>query len=239
MPRPGASSRPGAGRRPAALAAIALVAVAVATIALSEGNRATRTAPLPLASAASAGPLAAAPDPGPLGPELVPVPSAKQLAPAGAPPAGKVVDGISSAPLERLEFHVHAHLTIFVRGAARQIPYGIGIAPPIEQIQSSRGPFAAGGTRFAWIHTHAADGIVHIESPVARVYTLGDFFDIWGQPLTRDRVGPEMGVVTAFFDGQRYIGDPRTIPLVAHAQIQLDVGGPLIAPESIAFPAGL
>ena len=29
-----------------------------------------------------------------------------------------------------------------------------------------------------WLHTHAADGIVHIESPVDRTYTLGNFFDV-------------------------------------------------------------
>ena len=34
-------------------------------------------------------------------------------------------------------------------------------------------------------------------------------------------------------------GDPRNIPLTAHAQIQLEVGTPLIAPESITFPSGL
>jgi len=45
--------------------------------------------------------------------------------------------------------------------------------------------------------------------------------------------------VTAFFDGRHYLGNPRDIPLLAHAQLQLDVGRPLVAPESIAFPPGL
>jgi hypothetical protein len=34
-------------------------------------------------------------------------------------------------------------------------------------------------------------------------------------------------------------GDPRDIPLTAHAQIQLEVGTPLVAPEQITFPQGL
>jgi len=34
-------------------------------------------------------------------------------------------------------------------------------------------------------------------------------------------------------------GDPRQIPLLPHAQIQLDVGRPLVAPGRIEFPAGL
>jgi hypothetical protein len=45
--------------------------------------------------------------------------------------------------------------------------------------------------------------------------------------------------VTALFNGHVFTGNPRTIPLLAHAQIQLDVGRPLIAPKRIAFPPGL
>jgi hypothetical protein len=36
-----------------------------------------------------------------------------------------------------------------------------------------------------------------------------------------------------------YRGNPRSIPLTAHAQIQLEVGGPLVAPVSITWPGGL
>ena len=90
-----------------------------------------------------------------------------------------------------------------------------------------------------WLHTHAADGIIHTESPVDRTYRLGEFFDIWGQPLGRNRVGPAHGRVTALFDGRVFTGNPRAIPLLAHAQIQLDVGRPLVAPERITFPNGL
>ena len=41
--------------------------------------------------------------------------------------------------------------------------------------------FVVGGSCFAWLHTHAADGVVHIESPTKRTYTLGNFFDVWGR----------------------------------------------------------
>jgi hypothetical protein len=36
-----------------------------------------------------------------------------------------------------------------------------------------------------------------------------------------------------------YRGNPRDIPLNKHAQIQLEVGTPLVAPESISWPSGL
>jgi hypothetical protein len=174
-----------------------------------------------------------------LGPEGVPIPSAPPLAPAASPAPGQSVDGVACGPTEQLVFHIHAHLTIFVRGAARVVPFGIGIAPPLQVEQTQVGPYAAGGQCFSYLHTHAADGIIHIESPIQRAYTLGDFFDVWKQPLTPDRVGSGAGPVTAFVNGQRYSGDPRAIPLAAHAQIQLDVGRPIVAPESITFPGSL
>jgi len=96
-----------------------------------------------------------------------------------------------------------------------------------------------GGSCFYWLHTHAADGIIHIESPIERTYTLGDFFDIWGQRLGPARVGPVAGRVTAIYDGRLFGGNPRDIPLTRHAQIQLEVGAPLVSPSAIAFPQGL
>ena len=100
---------------------------------------------------------------------------------------GQHVDGISCQTTEQTVFHIHAHLTIFVNGPARQVPAGIGI-PGARAQNTAQGPFINSGTCFYWLHTHAADGIIHIESPGHRVYTLGDFFDEWGQPL-----GPAAG----------------------------------------------
>ncbi len=53
------------------------------------------------------------------------------------------------------------------------------------------------------------------------------------------RLGRPAGPVTALYDGQVYRGNPRDIPLTAHAQIQLEIGTPLVAPVSITWPAGL
>ncbi len=72
---------------------------------------------------------------------------------------------------------------------ARQIPAGIGI-PGAKAQNTAQGQFIASGNCFYWLHTHAADGIIHIESPIHRIYTLGDFFDEWGQPLGPAQVGP-------------------------------------------------
>ena len=45
--------------------------------------------------------------------------------------------------------------------------------------------------------------------------------------------------MTAIYNGRVYQGSPRGIPLTAHAQIQLEIGTPLVAPESITWPGGL
>jgi hypothetical protein len=239
------SSENAVRRRPtrfqvAAGAAVTLaIAAAVLTAVLGQtAGKDRQPRSLPLGSTATLAGVVGPPPLGPPGSEGVPVPSAKPIAPAGAPAPGETVDGITTAPSEQFVLHIHAHLTIFVRGVPRQVPYGVGIAPPLQVQPTPAGPFA-GGAGFSWLHTHAPDGIIHIESPAQRTFTLGQFFDIWHEPLGRDQVGPERGRVTALFDGKRYLGDPSGIPLLAHAQIQLDVGRPLVAFQPVAFPGGL
>jgi hypothetical protein len=224
-----------------AAAVLVIAAVVGITLALTGGSpkAAGPTAPkLNLAPLSTLGTLKSAPAPGPLGPEGVPVPAGPALAGTGIAATGQPVDGISCQTSEQTLFHIHAHLTIFVNGSARQVPAAIGI-PGAQATDTPQGPFIETGTCFYWLHTHAADGIIHIESPVQRTYTLGNFFDIWGQPLGTDRVGPETGHVVAIYNGQVYRGNPRDIPLTAHAQIQLQVGTPLVAPEQISWPSGL
>ena len=223
-------------------AAVVIALVVGITLALSGGGT-KATSNLHLASLSSLGALEPAPAAGQPGPEQVPVPSAAALASpvlagTGTAVTGQPKDGISCQSSEQTLFHIHAHLTVFVNGSARQIPAAIGIPGAVAQ-STPAGSFVEEGTCFYWLHTHAADGIIHIESPVHRSYTLGNFFDEWGQPLSTSRVGPASGHVVAIYNGQVFQGDPRNIPLTAHAQIQLEVGTPLVAPEKITFPAGL
>ena len=221
----------------AAGAAVIVIAAAVGiTLAVSGGG--STAAGQPLAPLSTLGSLQPAPAPGPLGPEGVPVPAAAPLASTATAASGQPVDGISCQTDEQTLFHIHAHLTVFVNGSARQVPAAIGI-PGAQATATPQGPFIESGTCFYWLHTHAGDGIIHIESPVTRTYTLGNFFDVWGQPLSADQVGPAAGHVVAVYNGQVYQGNPRNIPLTAHAQIQLQVGTPLVAPQQITFPSGL
>jgi hypothetical protein len=185
------------------------------------------------------GALTAAPASGALGPENVPIPSVPVLAGTSAAATGQTVDGISCETSEQTVFHIHTHLTIFVNGQQRQVPAAIGIPGAVAQ-QTSAGEFIGSGSCFYFLHTHAADGIIHIESPVRRTYTLGEFFDEWGLPLGPGQAGPATGKVTVLVNGKVFAGNPRDAPLGSHENLQLDIGTPLIAPETIDWsPTGL
>jgi hypothetical protein len=222
---------------------VAAVVVGITLAATSGGTSSSGTGSggtpsLKLAALSTLGTLKPAPPSGSTGPEGVPVPSAPPLTGTATKATGQKVDGIGCDTSEQVLFHIHAHVTLFVNGSPRQVPAGIGI-PDAKAQNTPQGPFIGSGKCFYWLHTHAADGIIHTESPIHRTYTLGNFFDEWGQPLGPDQVGPAKGHVTALYNGKVYRGDPRDIPLNAHAQIQLEVGTPLVGPESITWPSGL
>jgi len=152
--------------------------------------------------------------------------------------AHPTVNGIPCDTAERVAFHIHARLTIYAAGQPLQVPYGIGIGQPWQVVQSSEGPFVASGSCFYWLHTHTQDGVIHIESPQQRTFTLGDFFGIWGQPLSSTQVASAQGTVVAYVNGERFAGDPTQIPLTAHALIQLNVNDET-PPQDFTFPPGL
>ena len=218
-----------------------VVVVVGAGLGLGLGLSGSSAASVPVAGSVSGtsysplsslGTLTAAPAPGAAGPENVPIPSAPLLAGTSAATAGQAIDGISCQTSEQTVFHIHTHLTIFVNGQQRQVPAGIGIPGAVAQ-QTQAGPFVDSGSCFYWLHTHAADGIIHIESPVQRTYTLGEFFDEWGQPLGPSQVGSAHGKVTVIVNGQVFKGNPRDVPLGSHENLQVEVGTPLVAPETI------
>jgi hypothetical protein len=154
----------------------------------------------------------------------VPLEQGAAIGPASTTGTGKV-NGISCGPTEQLAYHIHAHLAVFDNGAQRALPGGIGIPGSIVQ-QTSQGPVAAGGQCIYWLHTHTSDGVIHIESPTQRIYTLGDFFDEWRQPLSANQVAGVHGKVTAYVNGKPWNHSLRGIPLIPHADIQFNIGHP-------------
>ena len=148
---------------------------------------------------------------------------------------GQPVDGIEGSSREMLSVHIHAHLALFSKGQQIAVPYGIGILKPFQLTNG----FVGMGNGFYWLHTHDATGIMHIESPDARTYTLGNFFDIWGQPLSARNVAGLQGPVTSFVDGKptRVTRAPSSSPPTS--QITLEVGDPVVPPPVYVFPNGM
>ena len=159
-----------------------------------------------------------------IGFEGVPLQQGPQLAPASTTQTGKV-HGITCGPSEQLVYHIHAHLAVFKSGQAYTLPAGVGI-PGSKAVNTNQGPVASGGSCIYWLHTHTTDGVIHVESPSKKIYSLGDFFDEWHQPLSSTRIASLSGAVTAFVNGKAWNKDPRAIPLLPHEDIQLQIGQP-------------
>jgi hypothetical protein len=148
--------------------------------------------------------------------------------PVAGQAVGTPVDGIPCESSEQLTYHVHAHLTIVANGQVVPVPAYTGIVD---------------NHCIYWLHTHDTSGVVHIEAPSQRAFTLGQFFDVWGQPLSASQVlgfkADGQHSVQFFVDGQPYNGDPRQIPLGAHTLITIEYGPPFPMPPSFTFPQGL
>ncbi|MDQ2872920.1 MAG: hypothetical protein M3R35_07325 [Candidatus Eremiobacteraeota bacterium] len=140
---------------------------------------------------------------------------------------GAPIDGIRCDASEGVVTHVHAHLQLFNRGHRVEVPANVGI--PMS------------GSCLYWLHTHAPDGIIHVESPVKRAFTLGQFFDIWGPELrwtgagqTTARPGKRLSITV---NGRIWHGrDPRAIPLFDREEIVIQAGPPYGKPKVGAFP---
>jgi hypothetical protein len=168
----------------------------------------------------------------PAGPEGVPLEVGTPLASGSTAATGQTVDGIQCSASEQVAYHIHTHLAVYVNGTLRPIPAGVGIVSPVAQ-QTPDGPFDSATRCYYWLHVHAQDGIIHVESPSGRTYTLGQFFAIWRQPLSTHTVGQATGELTVFVNGRRYSGDPAGITLRSQEEIQIDVGTPVVAPKKI------
>src|ERR1700722_15760680 len=69
------------------------------------------------------------------GDEGIPIAIGPKLATLATAATGQTVDGVQCQAGEQLVSHVHTHLTIFVNGKARVIPYGIGV-PGYEAVKT-------------------------------------------------------------------------------------------------------
>jgi hypothetical protein len=146
--------------------------------------------------------------------------------------AGKVVDGVPCLTEDLPQYHIHVHLQILYDGVVVGVPAGIGIGRPWSV--DSTGFIATGGC-FAWIHTHDTTGVVHIVTPEEKSFTLGQLFEVWGQPVGPDSALGYDGSLMVLVNGQRVGGDPRGVRLRNLENIVLELGTPPAVPPPALY----
>ena len=138
-------------------------------------------------------------------------------------PGASAISGITCDRGEHNTYHVHSQLKIRVDGAEAPVPANIGVRP---------------GVCLYWLHTHDASGLLHVEAPAQREFTLGQFFEVWGQPLGPDAVATHAvgdgQQIFAFVDGQAYTGDLRSVQLLDGRRIEIQIGAAAIPPTGSA-----
>jgi hypothetical protein len=143
--------------------------------------------------------------------------------PAGATPdggQGQMVGTYECFPKEPPDvYHVHTHVSIFLDGVMISVPGQIGI---VKQSDTK--------SCFYTLHTHDSSGKIHIRAATTAVYTLGDFFDIWGMPLRPDNVAGLTGkpIVVYVTDQNGVVteasGEWRDLELLSHREITIQIG---------------
>ena len=157
-------------------------------------------------------------------------------------PNNTTVDGYACAN-ENITFHQHTHLTVFNGTSEMVVPEAIGIFMPARsagglEIQDLNNPASC----LTSLHTHDKSGSMHVENATPIFPTLGQFFDIWGQPLSRTQVANLSGTVRVYITNVdagtppvEFMGDPRSIPMSQHNEISIFVN-PVYGPGGNTIP---
>lgn len=134
---------------------------------------------------------------------------------------------------EQLDYHIHVHLDVYVRGVHIPVPALVGI-DVVDQFLTV-------------LHTHDPSGVVHIESASSKPYALGKFFGVWGVRLNASCLGRycsgPKAQLRAYLGGKPFAGNPAGIVLREHEEIVLAYGTraqlPKPVPARFAFQPGL
>lgn len=149
---------------------------------------------------------------------------------------GAPIDGIACDQLAS-PYHVHAHISVIVNGRRTAIPDTVGIFHPGPEVHGR----TETGQCFYHLHTHDADNLIHVENATVFAFTVGQLFDIWGQPLNSGNIGGFTGTTLVYTatppphsliasNFVQYTGDPRSIVFSSHEEIVLEVGPPFLIP---------
>ncbi len=146
---------------------------------------------------------------------------------------GLPIDGMNCR--SRVRAISAAHIELFAFNRVVIVPAGIGVMPPLR----TQGAFIRDWRCAYPLRTLDPTGLVLLAA--GGPYTLGDLFDLWGQPLNNTvTAGFRSSThenVSVFIDGRRWTSAPRMAPLTRHAQITIEIGA-LVRPHSTyVFPS--
>jgi hypothetical protein len=135
---------------------------------------------------------------------------------------GSPIAGFNCVVNPPTTFQLRAHLSILVNNEPQAIPNRLGSSP-------------TNGTHcFYPIHTDDASGRIHVVSAIAGTFTLGQLFQIWGQPLTNTNVAGVSGLPVEVFvtDNGTVVkveeADWANIELTSHREITIELGIPTV-----------
>lgn len=111
-------------------------------------------------------------------------------------------------------YHTHALLSIYSDGMRLAVPGSIGRGTGCEYE----------------LHTHEGSGTIHIETDTQKVFTLGQFFALWGQGLSATSVAGLPGTPTFYVIENDTLAkvttNPAEIALTPHKEILIVTGLP-------------
>jgi hypothetical protein len=129
---------------------------------------------------------------------------------------------------------IGVHVELFARNQVVLIARGIGTRPP-RRLFAGR---ISGARCYGSLVTLDPTGVIYMRPGTHAV--LADLFRSWGEPLSGQRLAafaaPGNTRVAVFVDGRPRGGDPRSVPLAAHAEIVLEVGPHVPPHHSYTFP---
>jgi hypothetical protein len=136
--------------------------------------------------------------------------------------------GLPGFTSEQLFFHVHAHLDVLVDGKAEPVPPGIGISDELARAFQQGKPRCSQPC-ISPLHTHADDGVLHVENDKERQITLGQLFTEWGVRFNDQCVGGYCAPDKphkVYVGGVEFTGDASTIMLKDREEIAVVIGTP-------------
>jgi hypothetical protein len=146
------------------------------------------------------------------------------------------IDGVYCSSGEQLSYHIHAHISIYINGTSIPLVANTGIAP--VGVTSS-----ANVTCYYWLHTHDATGVIHIESPTTKLYTLNQFIDIWEKFSSSTSALPTQLLSSTgwiiYVNGKQVNTDFNHLQLHAHDIITIAYNSPGIKPDTTYAWQGL